>query len=124
MKFIINFFDPKHYGRFSNDEIPEKVKDYISHPLLVFKITFIICTLFFITNFAIGTSDKPDWLIMIFFFEALSLLLLSAFHILLITTYIIFAIADYKYIQFIAQKTSVILINVPISIIYIHILNS
>ena len=124
MQCLINFFDPKHYGKFSDEEIPKKVKDYISFPLKVFKITFVIFTLFFLINIKIQSFGIPDWLIMILFIEATILLMLSAFHVLLGITFIIFAIADRDHAPLIAKKFSVVLLNIPIGALYIYILKS
>ncbi|KGO88690.1 hypothetical protein Q765_01980 [Flavobacterium rivuli WB 3.3-2 = DSM 21788] len=124
MQNILNFFNPKHYGSLSSDRISEKVKEYLFFPFRVFKITLIISTIFFILNFVLFFYCEPESLIVILMVEAVLLLVLSAFHVLLGITFIIFAIADRDHAPLIAKKISVVLLNIPIGILYIYILKS
>jgi hypothetical protein len=116
MKQLLDFFSPKHYGRHLPESIPDNIKDVVSQPFLLFKVTFLIITTLFLL-----ITLLPGWC---FFFLGLIalpiVLVLPIFYILFLTILISIAITNRKYRLLILQKILVLLLNIPITIIYLY----
>lgn len=125
MQALLNFFDPKHYDRFSPDNIPENIRSYMLWPFQTFKLTFPIVSVFFAATFLVEAFDVTAWwLLMIFFFLGFGTILVVCYNILFLALFIIFAIADRKYGWLILQKASVMLLNVPVTLLYLYLLSN
>lgn len=112
---LLNFFNPTHYGRRHEDEIPEYIKNYLKEPIVVFKLSFIAGTVLFLLY--IVTRFEGLLVIGHFYVVITALINLIVFGV-----FMIMAIINYRYGLLILQKTSVQLLNIPIALLYFNII--
>lgn len=111
MHQIINFFNPWYQVKPNTDTMPYYLKKFIPLPFYVFIICFFIGTSLMVACIA---THKNDTMMAAYLFTGVALC------INLIVLIIFIGVSCYhkKHALFILQKTSVLLINIPVTVFY------
>ncbi|MFP9113898.1 hypothetical protein ACLI1A_08130 [Flavobacterium sp. RHBU_3] len=124
MKTVLNFFSPNHYGKTLAENIPDNIKDVISQPYQLFKATFSIITTVFLLILILPQRFVLVFLFILAIAGTPIVLAMAIFYILFLATLFTVAITNRPYALLILQKSSILLLNIPISFIYINIIKT
>lgn len=115
MKTIPDFFNPHHTGNYPADNIPDLVSSMLFLPGVIFGLSFTCGTALLLVY--IITQDNsllvPGFL---YLYAA------AAINLLVLAAMAIFGLYYFRYLLLILQKTSILLINIPIAIGYLYLL--
>lgn len=123
MKTVLNFFSPYHYGKHGNQGIPKSVISYLGWPMQTFKISFVLLTMFTFITLLLIQFGGNSYSIIIALVLGAGLLITVAYNVLTSACLVVFCITDRKFLPLILQKSSILLLNIPITFLYINIIN-
>ena len=115
MQQVINFFNPWYLGKYRFNKMPQSLRRYIKVPFFIFLAAFSIGNILFAAYLLI----KAHFILKtgLLFFNIASLI-----HVAFIIAFIAYSFYHKQYTLLILQKTSVLVINIPVTIIYVYII--
>jgi hypothetical protein len=115
MKSILNFFNPNHTGKYPAEALPEFVTNIIYIPRVIFWLSFICGTGLLLLYLIIQDIS----LVIIGFYYVYAA---TFFNLFILAIIIISSLFSLKYFLLLIQKTSILLLNIPIAIGYFYLL--
>lgn len=120
LRTVVNFFSPNDHAGLNQKQIPVSVEHFIQQPIMLFSITSITMTAFFIADLLI----VKNWLIPMGIFEAVTALLLVFYNMGITFTAVQLSMSYPGVSRLVIQKTSLLLINIPIALLYLYIIKT
>lgn len=115
MKYIPDFFNPAHTGKHPTNSLPDYVSSILYLPKVIFGLSFICGTVLLLLYLI---THQTGLVILGFYYVYCA----TAFNLLILAVMIVLGLYYQKYFLLILQKTSILLINIPIAIGYFYLL--
>ena len=111
MQPILNYFNPKYMGNHDQEDMPGDLKNHLQLPFYLFTTSFSAGTLLMLLSVF---THADDVMRVTLYFTMIAFLINLIFLIL----FIVYALYYSGYTLLILQKTSILLLNIPVVIVY------